>query len=256
MDPPLPSSMSFDQWLSLIHSDDQPSVRALLSDRTLCSCFPVEFRVRVSGTERWLQLHGGIQEDGSQEEGPRLLSVLSDVTCLIEREEKRRASQEEENARILEKANTAEELKRQQQEFVDTICHEIRNPLQGIVGAVQMMRDELGRIEETLRKAPPDGLVNPPAPSFASVYGYLDTITECGRQQRLITDDVLDLSRLAAGVAEVALEQFPLRRLFSALRVMFAPVAELRHFTLTMRVPNVSLCSDYGRLSQILVRTS
>lgn len=249
--------MSFDEWLSFIHHEDQAAIRVLFSDTTLCCSSAIDFRFKAGGSGRWVNLRGSVHSGDDAELGtetPRLLGVLSDVTEVIRQEELRRARLQSEHARAVDLANSAEELRRQQQEFVDTICHEIRNPLQGIVGAVQIMREELSQIEASLKGNQHAGTTKNGSSPFPSLYAHLDTITECARLQRIITDDVLEMSRLAAGVSQLALEAFPLRRLFTSLRSVFAAVVDMRHLTFTMRVVNITLESDYTRLSQIIVR--
>ena len=71
------------------------------------------------------------------------LSVLSDVTEQKMLESERLAALQRAEQESRQRALDAEEHRRQQELFVDTVCHEIRNPLNGIVNAVDLIRGNL-----------------------------------------------------------------------------------------------------------------
>src|SRR6185503_19842798 len=48
-----------------------------------------------------------------------------------------------------QRAEAAEENKKRQEDFIDTICHEIRNPLSGVQGCITLLKEELESCFET-----------------------------------------------------------------------------------------------------------
>ena len=57
--------------------------------------------------------------------------------------------QQQEKARLI----LSEEIRRKQTHFIDKICHEIRNPLNGIFGSLTLIRDEIKEMDTLLQAA-------------------------------------------------------------------------------------------------------
>jgi len=87
------------------------------------------------------------------------------------------------------KAADAREAKRQQEEFIDIVSHEMRNPLSAIFQCADMIQLSLAECET---KTSPDEL-------FSALQSNADaaaTILMCANHQKRIVDDVLTLSKL------------------------------------------------------------
>lgn len=85
-----------------------------------------------------------------------------------------------------------------------------------------------------------------------TAFQYLDTIEECTRQQKLIADDVLDISRLAAGRMQLHLVATDLKALFATLTTMFGSAMQLRGLKLSTHVQRARVRADQQRLLQVL----
>lgn len=116
-------------------------------------------------------------------------------------------------AELLQKkrAEDAENNKQRQDEFINTICHEVRNPLNGLIGSTSLLKDEVNDIyghfsssKVNLDQFFADRL----GEFFPRVYEHIKTLEACGEQQKIIVDDVLDLSKLENN--KVVLNDIPL----------------------------------------------
>jgi PAS domain S-box-containing protein len=106
-------------------------------------------------------------------------AVAMDNARLYEAAQRARADAElsaKENERLYQQAQEASQLK---EEFLATVSHELRNPLNAILGWSRMLRS--GQI-------PPDGISK-----------ALDTIERNARAQAQLIDDLLDVSRIITG---------------------------------------------------------
>ncbi len=119
------------------------------------------------------------------------------------------------------------ELQRLRDQTTDLIIHDLRNPLQGISGAIGLLRMVLP--EETQQEN----------------HDLLQLIADnCDRMQRLI-DSLLDISRLESGEAELVREPSNLPGLLEAALMRTMPVLQTRgitsHFSLPPDLPMVSI---------------
>ncbi|KAF3925306.1 hypothetical protein ABW20_dc0107730 [Dactylellina cionopaga] len=87
----------------------------------------------------------------------------------------------------------AVERKRQQDNFIDVTSHELRNPLSAILQSA----DEIQMTLDALTDIGAD-----PA-ALAAIQEAADTILACGEHQKKIIDDILNLSKLDAGLLTV-----------------------------------------------------
>ena len=120
----------------------------------------------------------------------------------------------------------AEQQIRYREQFIATICHELRNPVAGLVGNVELLqegldlrqailcphRDDLEMTILSLSNSEVTSLRYQLADDLVSV----DAIAACAEQMKTVSDDVLSLSKLEEG--KVVLEKVPIRPESSLLR--------------------------------------
>lgn len=82
---------------------------------------------------------------------------------------------------------------------------------------------------------------------------HVDTIDACAQHQKMIADDVLDLSKLALGKIDLVPAPFALRAVFHNLVTMFAPSMQLAGLSCSANIADLYLLADAGRLMQVLV---
>lgn len=154
-----------------------------------------------------------------------------DVYIAIERD----VTQAKAHAAELSAARTAAEAAAQAKAaFLATMSHEIRTPLGGLIGMAELLEDTR---------------LDPQQSQYAA------TIVESGRALLTILNDVLDLSKLQAGKAELRVEPFSLGE--SVLRAvdLLRPTADKKGIALTADCPEglPRYLGDAGRLRQILL---
>ncbi|MEQ1792844.1 MAG: response regulator [Nitrospira sp.] len=133
--------------------------------------------------------------------------------------------------RALQEAQAATQTKAA---FLATISHELRTPMNGVIGMTSLLMD------------------TPLAPEQRS---YADTIRQCGEALLQLINDVLECSKIEAGKLELESIDFNLRATVDDVLKQFAERAESKGLELTglihAAVPT-GLRGDPGRLRQIL----
>lgn len=129
----------------------------------------------------------------------------------------------------------AEESERATKEFVAMINHELRTPLTGLLGSADLLK------ETPLSKEQSD---------------YLANLNQSGEFLRTIINDLLDFSKMNAGMMELFLTEFSWQELESSLTGIFSHKAREQQiqFTITRKsdVPD-RFIGDFERITQIMV---
>jgi len=173
-------------WLDkYIHPDDQAYVTAAIEQaiRTK-SILELEHRVlRVDGTLGWILSRAIPVFD----EAGEIIEWLGTATDLTDR--KRGETLREELLRIAEASRAeAEDANRAKDEFLATVSHELRSPLQGILGWLSLLKQQRLDPAQTTRA--------------------LESVERSVRLQAQLVHDLMDVSRIVAG--KVELERGPL----------------------------------------------
>ncbi|MEM0988830.1 MAG: PAS-domain containing protein [Pseudomonadota bacterium] len=156
--------------------------------------------------------------------GGGCVMTMRDITEDIGREEALEAARRE-----------AEESSRHKSEFVARMSHEMRTPLNGILGVAALMeRAELGDRERDL----------------------VDVITKSGKVLLRLIDDILDLSRIDADTFDVVEERVELSHLLSECLGLVSPSIDPTQLQLKLtgnadQIP--PLRGDIVRIKQILL---
>lgn len=163
-------SPDVEEWTSRIHPDDAERVQG-----GLASCvsgtqdsFRSEYRMKhKDGRWRWVLARGKVVDRCGDGSATRVVGTHTDITEQVELRE--------ELVRAREGAESAAKAK---SEFLATMSHEVRTPLNGILGMAQILLDSsLDADQKHLTR----------------------TIFNSGSSLLHVLDDVLDLSKLEAG---------------------------------------------------------
>ena len=128
--------------------------------------------------------------------------------------------------------NAAEDAVRQKDELVATVSHDLRTPLDAILGWTVMLREKMLTPERAAQA--------------------LETIERNARAQSQLIEDLLDLSRILAGKLRLAPVATDLRELMAAVEQSLKPAAGARQIDVTIDAEPVTLTADPGRLQQII----
>lgn len=128
----------------------------------------------------------------------------------------------------------AEEATRAKSRFLAVVGHDIRTPLSGVLGVLELV--DRGRLSQRDRR-------------------LLAMAATSGEALLDLANATLDLSRLEAGTESLDLRDFELDALLSATAALMRPLAEQKGLVLNLRPPSrgLRLHGDPGKLHRILV---
>jgi len=174
------------------------------------------------GRRRWLMwTQRAIKDDKG--EALEYQGVGHDITLRKEAE-----------AALLHAKETAEAADRAKSEFLAIVSHEIRTPINGVIGFAQILAD---------------------SPLTPDQREQVAIIRSSGQALEKLIADILDLSKIEAGKIEIESSPFGLHKCVEEVCAFFAPKARAAALTITANIdPDVPAIvnSDESRLRQIL----
>lgn len=155
--------------------------------------------------------------------------LLRDITARKQAEEQMRNMQLQ-NRQLQETA-------RLKSHFLAIMSHELRSPMNAIIGFSQLL---LRQSHDSLNK---------------SQKNMVERILNSGRHLLTLIDDILDFSKIEAGRLELKLEEFNLAELVTATTEELRSLAEQKKLALQvhLNLQNHYIVNDSSRLRQILV---
>jgi PAS domain S-box-containing protein len=226
-------------FLSITHEDDRAdtatAVARLLSGEVSEYCLEKRY-VRKDGSVLWSLTTVTLLKDvpGQPE---RLIGVIEDITRRKEAEaalhvaadERRMLLESERAART-----AAEHISGVKDEFLATLSHELRTPLTAILGWAQLLRS--GPSDET-----------------AYLRG-LATIERNARLQAQLIEDLLDMSRIAAGKLRLDVQSLRPASVVEAAVETLRPAADAKAITFEALLDPTAgpVLGDPGRLQQVM----
>ncbi|URD49787.1 PAS domain S-box protein [Chroococcidiopsis sp. CCNUC1] len=224
---------SYEMFESRLHPEDRDRVlEAIDSAVNTGADYNIEFRVVFpNGTVRWAQSKGQVFYDRTGK-AVRMTGVDLDITDC--------KHSEVENARMLELAQQAqreaEAANRAKDEFVAMVSHDLRSPLNAILGWAKLLRTRQVNAETTARA--------------------LDAIERNAQSQAKLLEDLLDVSRMIRGKLELQESQFDLVSLVEESVETTFLAASAKQIHLEFRIPNsefrIPISGDRDRLQQVL----
>jgi len=193
----------------------------------------------VSGEYDYTQMLQAVRISPLTHEGRIIgtLTIIEDVTERVAREAELQAQIEERSRLLLSEKlarNEAERANRLKDEFLATISHELRNPLNAILGWTHMM--QLGKLND------------------ANMERAVETIYRNAKSQSQLIADLLDVSRIISGKLRLEVRTVDLINIINAAIDSIRPAADAKGIRLqTMLDPAASsIWGDADRLQQIV----
>ena len=222
-----------ESWSELLNPEDKERVLAhywdVVNDRTGRKTYDTEYRLMTKNRgERWYRAIGHLSRrlDGSP---VVFYGIFLDVDAMMREELKKQQLLKD----ALEAAETANRAK---SDFLQTMSHDIRTPMNGIIGMTAIAAahiDDKERVQDSLQK-----------------------ITAASRHLLSLINEVLDMSKIESGKVSLTEEEFNLSELVDNMIAMVRPqIAEHRHeFTVNIRkVEHENVIGDSLRLQQVFV---
>ncbi|MEI7424457.1 MAG: ATP-binding protein [Prolixibacteraceae bacterium] len=140
------------------------------------------------------------------------------------------------NENLLEAKDKAEESDRLKTAFLSNMSHEIRTPMNGILGFSALLKEP--RLNGELQQE------------------YIRIIEKSGARMLNIINDIVDISKIEAGLMKLKIEKFNINELIEYIYTFFKPETEVKGIKITYQnllpVKEAIISSDYEKLYAIL----
>jgi len=136
----------------------------------------------------------------------------------------------------MEALRSAEQASQAKTDFLSNMSHDIRTPMNAIIGITALMKNELRE---------PDKLAD-----------HLNKLENAGRRLLGIINDILDMSRIESGKTTLNVEPMNLMEQINRIDSVIRQQARQRNQTLTLvtsELHHINVLSDPNRLNQILM---
>ena len=217
-------------WRSRMHPDDRERVIAGINaviDAPAGTEWSDEYRFQLGdGTYRTFLDRCYVARD-AQGRPTRMIGAMQDVTERVRAREAARAAQA-----------AAEEANRLKSEFLATMSHEFRTPLNAIVGYAQLL--EMGVL----------------GPATPAQHAHLERLQASARHLLRLVDDVLDLAKVDAERLDVRRDTLSTGTVIGAAVNLVQPQATAKGVRLVDRGaggPGAPFVGDEHRVRQILI---
>lgn len=221
---------TFQKFLDIVHPEDLEQTKAALEESQIHGTeYDTEYRVvYADGNIHWIAARGKAYLD-SEGNPNTMMGIVRKITDKkLANEELTKVYDGEKKAR-----NEAEEANRAKDFFLAVVSHELRSPLNAILGWTKILLNKQVD-EKTQRNA-------------------LETIEKSARSQAKLIDDLIDSSRVASGKMRLELRSLNLYEVVEGIYLAQLPAAVARKITLRFSSDqeSIGVFGDPIRLQQI-----
>jgi PAS domain S-box-containing protein len=224
--------VSYERFLTLLHPEDRRETARIIERAIVeCSGFGLEHRVIwPDRSVHWVRASASVLCDDAGL-ADRIVGIVADVTA--------EKGADQERAELLRQAQSAraeaQDATRAKDEFLAVLSHELRSPLQSMLGWIQMMKA--------------------PAADPRLIQKGLDTIERNVKMQASLIDDLLDVSRIVSGKLRITQERVDLARTVTSALASAKAAADLKSIRVeaTLEPLGGHVVGDPGRLEQVVV---
>lgn len=221
---------TFPKFTEVIHPEDIEQVKAAIEESQVNGKeYDIEYRIiYADGNIHWIGARGKSFLD-SQGNPNAMMGIVRKVTDKkLANEELTKVYDREKKAR-----SEAEEANRAKDFFLAVVSHELRSPLNAILGWTKILLNK--KVDENTQR------------------NALETIEKSARAQAKLIDDLVDSSRVASGKMRLELRPLNLYDVVEGVFLAQLPAAVNRKIDLKFNVDreNINVFGDAIRLQQI-----
>lgn len=224
--------LTYERFLEVLHPDDRPEVEAkLLESKETDKEYKAEYRVIHSdGNVQWVSAKGKSFFDADS----KAVSMMGSVRRITD---EKMASEELEKIYDMERKARDEAIQANKAKdyFLALVSHELRSPLNSILGWTQILgKKQLD--EETSNRA-------------------IETIERSARSQAKLIEDLVDSARVTSGKLKLELRPVNLFEVIKQAISSHQPTAEEKNIKLEFNYnkTNTEIFGDLIRLQQIFI---
>jgi PAS domain S-box-containing protein len=240
------TELTYETFLNCVHPDDREYVEKEWNAALNGKPYDIDHRlVTDDGSIKWAREKAEFEFN---KEGVcfKATGVTQDITKRKKAEEELRMNMQEltEARNLMQNImedldaakNSAEDANRAKSDFLANMSHELRTPLNAILG-----------FSDVLHK----GIVGPVTQDQQS---YLKDIHESGAFLLDLINDILDLSKVEAGIMKLDLKQINLKDLVEKSFVMFKEKAMRHRIKISSEIDNgaVNIFADERKIKQVM----
>jgi len=172
--------------------------------------------------------------------------TLQENLATIDKQQKELQAQQTELIEAKEKAENSSKAKTT---FLFNMSHDIRTPMNAIIGYVELSKKLHSLCESCLRERCPEDVPN-------KMYDFLRKIETSSHHLLGLINDVLEMSRIESGKLELDLSEIDICRIFEDVRDMFTTQMQTKNISFsvdTSQVKNKFVLCDEIRLNRVLL---
>ncbi|ACE06495.1 hypothetical protein Aasi_1160 [Candidatus Amoebophilus asiaticus 5a2] len=235
-----------------VHPEDRERLNQCVK-RCLEQDIPYDMEYRViwpDGSQHVIVAHGHVYRD-KDGKPIKMVGVCLDITQHKQLEQEWLEALEQAEEAQRQRADEAERHSEEQRWFIDTVCHEIRNPMSGISNTVSFMEEKLASLKAYKKSLPKPALEE----LVQTLEEDIKTIKHCVNHQIAVINGVLSLSRLEAGKEELIFEPFKPKAIIKDIITLFTPQLKTKQLDLIVDLPEqaIAIKGDPERFKIVLI---
>jgi PAS domain S-box-containing protein len=219
--------LTFEKFKEIVYPEDLPRVQmAINHSHQNLSEYNIEYRVKLeNGRVPWISVRG---KTFNEENSPVMMGSARDVTYrkMMDERLKQLVLAEKIVRDELEEANRAKD------HFMALVSHELRSPLNSILGWTKILLSK--EVDEKTKR------------------NALETIEKSANVQAKLISDLVDSSKIISGKMNLSFYPVNLKELVKGVYEAQKPLAEEKHINFVLNdLPELTITGDSGRLRQV-----